>query len=437
MRNVIGIRREGVDATERRAPLTPEQTARLVNEHDIKVLVQPSKLRIFPDEEYEAAGAVLSSDLSDCNVLFGVRELPLENILPHQVYCIFSHTIKAQRYNMPMLRHIIDSRCTLLDYELVTNDNGQRLVFFGDFAGYAGMIDTLWVLGKRLDSEGIANPFTMVKQAGKYGSLEEAQNAVSRLGQQIRAEGLPEEIVPFVCAFTGRGHVSKGAQKIFNLLPAVEIRPDDLPSLASAGSFSKNAVYRVEFRKQDLYEPFDPDAAFDLETFDNKPGTYREKFNRYAPYLTALVNGIYWSSRYPRILTRRHLGEMYTSSEKPRLKVIADITCDVEGSIEFTVRQTTAEDPVYVFEPVTSRVVNGVAGDGPVVLAINRLPAELPREASRSFGEALLGFMPALARADFSVTFEELDIPNQFKRAVIAHNGGLTANFRYLNEYLL
>ena len=151
---------------------------------------------------------------------------PLEQISPGQSYCCFSHTIKAQRYNMPMLRHIIESNCTLLDYELVTNEAGRRLIVFGDFAGYACMVDALWILGKRLDEQDIANPFTILKQAGEYGDLEAARAAMSSLGRQIRAEGLPDRIAPLVCAFTGRGQVSKSAQKMLNLLPAVEIRPD-------------------------------------------------------------------------------------------------------------------------------------------------------------------------------------------------------------------
>ncbi|MGD8413930.1 MAG: hypothetical protein PVF33_06845, partial [Candidatus Latescibacterota bacterium] len=287
------------------------------------------------------------------------------------------------------------------------------------------------------DHEGIASPFTMLKRTGEYGGLAEARQAISTLGQKIRAEGLPEEISPFICGFTGRGHVSKGAQEMFNLLPTVEIRPEDLAGLATTGSYSRNAVYRVEFRKQDLYEPFEPDARFDLEEFERRPGSYREKFHRYAPFLTVLVNGVYWSPRYPRILTREQLGAMYSSGERPSLKVVADISCDIEGSIEFTVRRTTSEHPVYVYEPVTGRAINGISGDGPVVLAVDNLSAELPREASQSFGEGLMTFIPALARADFTVPFEQLDVPREFKRAVIAHDGKLTGNFRYLNEYLL
>lgn len=438
MTNVIGIRRESVDGTERRTPLTPEQVSRIKREHDIKVVVQPSKLRVYSDDDYTEAGAVISDDLSGCNITFGVREIPIEHIAPGGVYSVFSHPRKVQRYDIPMLRHIIESGCTLLDYELVTNESGKRLILFGDFAGYAGMIDSLWILGKRLEYEGIANPFSIVKQATEYDGLEEAEEAVSHLGEQIRTEGLPDEITPFVCAFTGRGHVSRGAQKIFNLLPTVEIRPDDLPTLASSGAYSKKAVYRVEYRKSDLYQSFDPDAKYSPEQSDVRPGSLTGRFHRSAEYATMIINGIMWSPRYPRLLTREHLSEFYYGRDRnPRLRVLADITCEIEGSIEFTVRTTTSENPAFVFEPATRRVINGYKGDGPVVLAIDRLPAELPQAVSESFGSALLPFVPDLSRTDFSQPVENLDIPEPFRKAIIAHRGLLTENFRYFNEYLL
>jgi alanine dehydrogenase len=437
MKNTIGIRRESVDVTERRAPLTPKQVAKLAVEYDLDVIVQPSSLRFFPDEEYASAGAEISDDVSRCNVLFGVKEIPIERIEPGQVHCFFSHTIKAQRYNMPLLRQIVESDCTLLDYELVTNETGQRLIYFGDFAGYAGMVEALWALGKRLEWEGMASPFGVVEQTKSYDTLAQAQEAIAQVGRQIQKEGLPDKITPFVCGFTGRGHVSKRAQEIFKLLPAVEIRPEDLPTLASSGAYSKNAVYWVEFRKPDLYEPFEPDSGFDPDEFDQKPGKFHEKFHRYVEYLTVMVNGIFWSPRSPRILTRDHMCQMYARDPNPKLRVIADVTCDIEGSIELTVRSTTSENPVYVYEPVTGQVIPGFAGDGPVVMAVVNLPSELPGEASDSFGKALLPFIPAMARADFTQSIDGLDIPAPFKKAVIAHRGVLTENFRYLNAYLI
>ena len=132
MKNVVGIRRENVDATERRAPLSPEQVGELVSRHGLRVVVEPSPRRVFTDDEYAAAGAEISSDLGECNAVFGVKEIPVADIRPEGAYCYFSHTIKAQRYNMPMLAHIVDVRATLLDYELVTNESGRRIIFFGD-----------------------------------------------------------------------------------------------------------------------------------------------------------------------------------------------------------------------------------------------------------------------------------------------------------------
>lgn len=437
MRDTIGIRRETIDATEKRAPLIPEQVKKLTGEYNIRVLVEPSQLRIFSDEDYREAGAEITDDLSACNIIFGVSQFPQENVLPGHVYCFFSHTVKAQRYNMPMLRHMIDSGSTLLDYELVTNDAGTRLMSFSNFGGYAGMIDAMWALGRRLDAENIPNPFSIVERARDYRNLAEAMDAVTKVGQQIRAEGLPDEITPFVCAFTGKGEVSKGAQKIFNLLPAVEIRPEDLVGLAASGSYSRNAVYRLEWRKQDLYEPLDHEGAFNLEEFERLPSRYQGCLHLLLDRMVMIVNGVQWSPRFPRLLTKENMREIYVNEPHPFLRVIADIACDIEGSIEFTVKSTTSENPTYVYEPLTDRIIDGFAGNGPVVLAVDKLAADLPLEASKSFGKALLPFIRALAGADFSRPLDDLEIPSPFKNAVIAHQGALTKNFRYLNEYVL
>jgi alpha-aminoadipic semialdehyde synthase len=433
----IGLRRESVDATEKRAPLTPQQVSRLTGEFNLRVVVQPSSLRVFSDDEYARSGAEISEDLTGCGIIFGVSEIPIEHILPGHAYCFFSRTIKAQRYNMPMLRHILESGCTLLDYELVTNDSGSRLIFSGDFAGMAGMIDCLWALGRRLDEEGVGNPFRDVLHTPRYPSLEEARRSVIRLGQRIRDDGLDEGIAPFVCAFTGKGRASRGAQRIFDLLPAVTIRPDDLPTLASSGAYSGNAVYKVEFGKADLYAPADSDARFDEDAFDARPAGFRAKFHRYLVHMTMIVNGIEWTPRYEKLVRREHLRDLYRGDPGPKLKVIGDVTREAGGSFESTVRVTSQRDPAYVYDPHEGKDMPGFTGNGPVVLAVENLSAELPREASRSIGQALLPHVPALSRTGFDRPFDDLNLPECFRRAVIAHGGRLTRNFRYLNEYLL
>ncbi len=435
MKITVGIRRESADATDTRAPLTPDQVNRLTGEYNIGVTVQPSNLRIFSDDEYRAAGADLADDLGGCRVIFGVSEIPIEYIQDGQVYCFFSRTIKAQRYNMPMLRQILESGCTLLDYELVTNEIGSRLIFTGDFAGCAGMIDSFWALGKKLELDGIDNPFSSIRQTRDYSSLEDAKKEVRELGRRIQTDGLPRSIAPIVCIFAGRGRVSKGAQQIFDLLPAVEIRPDDLPTLASSGSYSSNAVYKVEFLKSDLYEPIDSGSKFEADDFEARPSGYRGKLYPFIQFATIVVNGIDWTPRYARLIVREQLQDLYRKPSK--LKVIGDLTRDVEGSFESTIRSASLDDPVYVYDPDTAQAVSGFEGRGPVVLAVEKLPVELPRETSDSIGQALFPFVADLARANFGKPVEELDIPASFRKAVIAHRGKLTEHFRYLNEYLL
>ncbi|MCB0299487.1 MAG: hypothetical protein KDE52_05490, partial [Calditrichaeota bacterium] len=210
MRNCIGIRRENKYLTEKRAPLSPYQVMKLINLHGLHVVVEPSDTRIFSNDEYEKVGAEISEDLSNCNIVFGIKEIPVESLEEKMAYCFFSHTIKGQPYNMPMLKKILDQNCTLLDYELVTDQRDKRVIFFGNFAGYAGIINSMWALGKRLQTEGVHTPFANLQQTCRYESLDEAKRAVGEVGERIKRDGLPDSMVPFVCGFTGYGQVSKG-----------------------------------------------------------------------------------------------------------------------------------------------------------------------------------------------------------------------------------
>ncbi len=436
MQNKIGIRHENKDLTEKRAPLTPDQVRELINQHGLTVVVEPSETRIFKDEEYRAAGAAISSDLSDCNIVFGVKEIPIPSLLPGKALCFFSHTIKGQPYNMPMLKAILDLRITLLDYEKVTDERGRRLIFFGRFAGYAGMIDTLWALGGRLKWEGLDTPFAEIKQAWHYNSLQEAREHIRSVGEKIAANGLPESVMPLVVGFAGYGQVSQGAQEIFDELPFEEITPQQLGEFYRSGTWSRNRVYKVVFKEEDMVRPKSPSTPFELLDYYQHPEKYEGRFEEYLPFLTVLVNGIYWEPKYPRLVTRRYLKERWESGEKLPLRVIGDITCDIEGSIECNLKATKSTNPIYVYHPLEGTIHDGWEGDGVVVLAVDKLPSELPREASESFGRALLPFVPTLAAADYGQPFESLNIPTEFKRAVIAHQGKLTPDFTYLEQYL-
>ena len=411
---MIGIRREDKNRWERRAPLTPEHVAELTR-HGVNVAVEPSTLRVFPDEAYRAAGARLVDDLSSCPLVLGVKEIPVEKLSPETAYFYFAHVTKGQPANMPMLRRLVELRATLVDYEKIADDRGRRLVFFGRHAGFAGMLDTLATLGRRLLWEGIDSPFASLRLAHDYTDLEEAHAQLARVADTIRRDGVPDALHPLVIGFTGSGNASKGAQEIFDQLPYEEILPEDLSSLCANEDLPRNILYKVVFTRSDRFG-----APMGL----------------HLRHLTALVNGIYWEPGHPRVVSLDALRELFGGDAAPRLRVIGDISCDLSGSIEANVRITTPGDPVYVYDTVSGEAVSGVAGRGPVILAVDNLPCELPVDASQHFGDALLRFLPALSRCDWSRPFEALDLKDEIRRAVIVHRGRLTPSYAGLQRYL-
>jgi alpha-aminoadipic semialdehyde synthase len=192
----------------------------------------------------------------------------------------------------------------------------------------------------------------------------------------------------------------------------------------------------VVFKEEDLVEPVSPGVAFQLQDYYDHPEKYRPRFEAYVPYLTLLVNGIYWSERYPRLVTRRFLKALFSDHPQPRLRVIGDISCDVEGAIECNLRATTPGDPIYVYDPLTGETRDGHQGRGVVVLAVDNLPSELPRESSTHFSTTLLPFIPELAQANYDVPFDQSTLPPTIKRAVIVWNGQLTPDYRYMEAFL-
>ena len=435
MNKKVGIRREDMYAWERRVPLVPQDAQDLVKEYGLDIVVQSSDKRVFSASDYEQAGIKVVDDLAACPVILGIKEVPMQVLEPDKTYVFFSHTIKGQSYNMPMLKDILGLSCTLIDYEKITDEKGRRLIFFGNFAGLAGMIDTLWALGRRLQTQGIDNPFTQVKRAFDYPDLEAAKTELKKLGEKIAADGLPKEITPLVIGFAGYGNVSRGAQEILGLFPVEEISPSDLPNLEASHPKANKALFKVVFKEQDMAEPLDSSHPFDLQEYYNHPARFRGVFDRYLPYIDVLMNCLYWEPRYPRLLSKEKAREMYAGSQ-PRLKVIGDITCDIEGAIECTVKATEPDNPVFVYDPTTDRPIDGVEGNGPVIMSVEILPTELPRESSTYFSGVLKKYVPAITSADYDVSFDDLDLPAEIKRAVIVHRGELTPDYRYIEQYL-
>lgn len=435
MSNIIGIRREDKNRWERRVPLTPEHVAELAQKYGLQILVQPSATRAFSDAGYTAAGATVQEDLSPAGVVLAIKEIPVDLLEAGKTYLFFSHTIKGQPYNMPLLRRLLDLNCQLIDYERVVDEQNRRLLFFGEHAGIAGMIDTLRALGQRLAWEGFQTPLAEVKPTYDYADLNTARQAMREIGQRILEEGWPLHLPPLVVGIAGYGNVSRGAQAILDLLPSSPVEPSDLPALFESDNPYRNLIYKTVFREEDTVEPVDPGRPFDLVEFFQHPERYRSRFESYLPYLTVLVNCVYWDRPYPRLITKEAALRLYSQQHPPRLRVIGDISCDIEGAIELTVKSTSPDAPSFVWDPATDTAIEGVAGAGPVIMAVDNLPCELPRESSQAFGDALLPFMPALAASDFGVSFEANDLPPELKRAVIVYQGQLTPNYRYLEQF--
>lgn len=429
MKKIIGIRREDKNIWERRVPLTPEHVKKLNDQFDINTVIQPFPRRAFSADDYKSAGAKVKEDLTECPLVVAVKEIPSELLQPEKTYIFFSHTIKAQEYNMPLLKKIMDLKCTLIDYECITDEKGRRLVFFGKFAGLAGMIETLYGMGQRLKNLGYRTPLLNVKQAYEYDHVEDAEKHLKEIAVEISEKGMPEEFAPYVFGFAGYGNVSKGAQQIFDILPLEVISPSELKNLNSK---EKSKFYKVVFEEKDLAKPKNSTQLFDLNDYYNHPEKYESNFEEYLNKIDVLVNCIYWDDRYPRLVTKEYL----KNNTGSKLKLICDISCDIDGSIEITHQVTEPDMPAYVYNPRNGSISNGYDGEGVVNIAIDNLPTELPVDSSKAFSDALSPFIPGVINADLENSFDECDFPDEIKRAVIVYKGELTPAYKYLEEHL-
>ncbi len=432
----IGIRREDKNIWEKRTPLVPEHIKKITGTECIDVAVQPSENRIFSDDEFRESGAVITEDLNDCRIILGVKEMPVDFLSSGMNYMYFSHVIKGQSYNMGMLRKLIELNCTLIDYERIVTESGNRIISFGRFAGLAGMIDSLWAFGEKLKGENVATPFESVSQAYQFADLTAAEDTIKEVGEKIADEGLPDMLHPLTVGFAGYGNVSAGAQEIFDLLPHETVEPQELIRGLAGKSLSNRKIYKTVFKEKDIVEPLSVEKSFDLQEYYDHPERYRAIFGKYVPHLTMLLNCIYWEEKYPRLISDEMLRRLYHESGSLKLKVIGDISCDVEGAIEPTKKTTDPGKPVYVYDPIEEKLTYGTKGAWPAILAVDNLPCELSREASEDFSSALKPFIPAIAESEYKGTFEELELPPEIKRAVIVYRGELTSEYKYLHNFL-
>ncbi|TYZ69117.1 hypothetical protein PybrP1_008867 [[Pythium] brassicae (nom. inval.)] len=433
-RKSVGIVREVYNKWERRTPLTPAHVQRLV-ESGVQVLIQPSHSRIFSDEQYAVAGACVTEDLSPANVIVGVKQVPTQELLAEKTYLFFSHTIKAQAENMELLDTVLQKKIRLIDYECITahgERNGKRLIAFGGNAGRAGMLAGFRGLGERLINLGYSTPFVNVGSAYMYADLERAKEAVAHAGRKIQADGLPADLAPMTFVFTGNGNVSKGAQEIFQLMPHQMVHPSELPHLPRDPRVLYGAVVQDDF----MVRPTDPSRAASREDYYRNPDMYEGVFHdTVAPHTTMLVNCMYWDDRFPRLLTRQQLADLRAAGNT-KLLGIADISCDIGGSVEFLEYATEIERPFALYNTHERRMKDELEGDGVLMMSVDILPSELARESSQQFGDKLLDYVAVLAGTDASAPLKTAGaaLPKELLGACIASNGVLAPQFQYIHR---
>ncbi|KAF9971118.1 hypothetical protein BGZ73_005985 [Actinomortierella ambigua] len=426
----IAIRREGKNRWERRAALTPEAVERLIKETGIRVYVQPSTKRIFSDEKYRQAGAIVQEDLSPADIILGIKEVPVKELIPGKTYVYFSHTHKGQTYNMPMLQDVLNKKIRLIDYELMTNEKKQRLVLFGRHAGYAGMIDGVHGLGQRLLGLGYSSPFLHLGMAHNYKTLASAKLALQALGNTIMDEGTPREFGPMTFVFTGNGNVSKGAQSVFQSLPHEYVDPKDLPRIAQSKNARLDRVYAAEVNIHDHIVHKDKGVFTSMDEYYQHPERFVSNFSHnIAPHTSMVINGAYWDERFPRLMTHDQLKTLQSDpANKFRMLSIADISCDINGSFEFMSHATKIDDPFFYVDAVAGTEHKNTEAPGVQIMSVDILPSELPLESSQHFSEALYPFVKELIRDNASHPV--------LAGATIAHGGQLTKDHEKLHEVL-
>ncbi|MBT4089185.1 MAG: hypothetical protein HOE30_11895 [Deltaproteobacteria bacterium] len=434
MIKTIGIRREDKNEWERRVPLIPADVLELKEKYGITSIVQPSDIRIFTNEEYENAQARVDENLSDADVVFAVKEIPTQLLAKEKTYVFFSHTIKGQPYNMKMLKRLMELKCNLIDYERMSDNHNARLITFSLYAGIAGMIETLHAFSQKIKLQNYNSPFDTLKQAYQYNSEAQAKEEIKKMGWEISKNGIPKGLHPLTIGLSGYGNVSKGAQSILDLLPIKSITPAQLREGLNPDEMDNHFLYKTVFKEQDMVTPIE--GVFGLQDYYDHPEKYKSIFNDYLPELKILLNCVYWTEQYPRIITRKNLENLAAKENNRGLQVIGDISCDINGSIEITRESTMPDNACYTYFAEKDDFENGIQKSGCTVMAIDNLPCEFPKEASSSFSLELKGFVENIVSADFKKGFQDLSLVDEIKKALILQNGSLTPDYRYIADFL-
>ncbi len=397
---IIGIIKEGKNPPDKRVPFTPKQCVQIQNRYkDVKVIVQKSKVRAIADEAYEAMGIETKDDVRNADVLFGVKEVNVEDLVPHKMHFFFSHTIKKQAYNRELLQRIVENQIQLVDYECLRNQEGMRLVGFGRYAGIVGSYNGLRAFG-----------LTQRTFALKAAHLCEDRNEME---VQLPKVKFPEG---FKIVITGLGRVASGAEEILNKLKVQKVDPDD---------FLNNTFSQTVYTQLTVEEYFKRKDGKQFDRFDvyEDPTHFERNFMPYAQVADMFISCHFWDSRGPKIFTKKD-----AANHKFKIKTVADISCDIDDPIASTLRPSTIDDPIYYYDRITGKEVQEPSTNTITVMAVDNLPCELPKDASEDFGSELMDkILPSLLVSDDQ---------NIIADASITKEGRLGDKYQYLSDYL-
>lgn len=397
----IGILREGKVPPDKRVPLTPQQCKTVETIYpNVEIIVQPSPVRKFKDHEYSDLGIKVSEDLTECEIIIGVKEVNIEDLIPNKQFLFFSHTFKKQPYNRDLLRAILAQKIQLTDYEVLKDKNNKRLIGFGRYAGIVGCYNGFRTYGIK---HGLYN----LKPANECHDRKEVE-------QELKKVNLPDNAK---IVLTGFGRVGHGAREIIDLLPIKEVSPEEFLSK----DFSEPVFTHLEV--EDYFGRKDG-KEFSKSEFYSNPELYKSTFPRYLSKADMYIPCHYWSSKSPFIYTREDL-----KKDNVRLSVVADISCDIDGPVASTIRPSKIADPIYGYNPHTESEDDFMKQGVIAVMAVDNLPCELPLDASEDFGSELIKhILPALLKSD----------PDNIigRGSETTKDGKLTSEFAYLEKYV-
>jgi alanine dehydrogenase len=397
----IGLIREGKTPPDKRVPLTPKKCVEAqATFPGLRVVAQSSAIRSYKDQEYRDLGIEVRDDVSDCDVLMGVKEVPIDQLIPNKTYLFFSHTVKKQPANRKLLQAVLQKNITLIDYELLTNERGERIVAFGRYAGIVGAYNGLLTYGRK---HGLYD----LKPAYQCVDMDDMQE------EFFKVKKLP----PIKMAVTGSGRVAQGALEVLDRMGIRRVSVYDYLYL------DFNEPVYTQLRSSDYNRRRDG-RVWDTQNFHQHPEEYESTFGNFLPVTDLLIACAYWHPAAPLLFT-----EADTQRPDFRINTIADVTCDVDGSIPTTKRSSSIADPAFDYNPTTGELEPPYSRPNNItVMAVDNLPCELPRNASRDFGRQLLdNVLPHLVGDDTE---------GVIARATIAKDGKLTERYQYLADYV-